>query len=51
MFAEAQSHSEILRGQGEQTAIRIFAEAYQKDPEFYQFRRTMQAMARSLLGR
>jgi len=44
LLAEAQSQSEILRGQGEQTAIRIFAEAFERDPEFFQFWRTMQAM-------
>lgn len=43
LIAEAQSQSEILRGQGEQTAIRIFADAFQRDPEFFQFWRTMQA--------
>jgi membrane protease subunit HflC len=43
LIAEAQSQAEILRGQGEQTAIRIFAEAFQQDPEFFQFWRTMQA--------
>ena len=43
LIAEAQSKAETLRGEGEQTAIRIFAEAFQKDPEFFQFWRTMQA--------
>ena len=43
LIAEAQSRAETLRGEGEQLAIRIFAAAYQKDPEFYQFWRTMQA--------
>jgi membrane protease subunit HflC len=43
LLAEAQSQAEILRGQGEQQAIAIFAEAFQRDPEFYQFWRTMQA--------
>jgi modulator of FtsH protease HflC len=43
LIAEAQSRAETLRGEGEQQAIRIFAEAYEKDPEFYQFWRTMQA--------
>ena len=43
LLAEAQSQAEILRGQGEQEAIRIFAEAFQRDPGFYQFWRTMQA--------
>ncbi|MBK1658710.1 protease modulator HflC [Paracraurococcus ruber] len=43
LIAEAQSRAETLRGEGEMTAIRIFAEAFQKDPEFFQFWRTMQA--------
>lgn len=43
LIAEAQSQAEIMRGQGEQTAIRIFADAFQRDPEFFQFWRTMQA--------
>ena len=43
LIAEAQSKAETLRGEGEQTAIRIFADAFQKDPEFFQFWRTMQA--------
>jgi membrane protease subunit HflC len=43
LLAEAQSQAEILRGQGEQTAIRIFADAFKRDPEFFQFWRTMQA--------
>lgn len=43
LLAEAQANADILRGQGEQTAIRIFAEAFQQDPDFFQFWRTMQA--------
>ncbi len=43
LIAEAQSQSEIMRGEGEQMAIRIFADAFQRDPEFFQFWRTMQA--------
>jgi len=43
LIAEAQAQGEILRGQGEQEAIRIFAEAFQRDPDFFQFWRTMQA--------
>lgn len=44
MIATAQSQAQILRGEGEQTAIRIFADAYRQDPEFFQFSRTLQAM-------
>ena len=43
LIAEAQAQSDILRGQGENDAIRIFAEAFQRDPQFFQFWRTMQA--------
>ena len=43
LIAEAQAQSDILRGQGEQEAIRIFADAFQRDPDFFQFWRTMQA--------
>ncbi len=43
ILAESQANAEILRGQGEQEAIRIFAEAFQRDPEFFNFWRTMQA--------
>jgi len=44
LLAEAQSRADALRGEGEQAAIRIVAEAFGKDPEFFQFWRTMQAM-------
>ena len=43
LLAEAEANAQILRGTGEQEAIRIFAEAFNRDPEFYQFWRTMQA--------
>ncbi len=43
LLAEAEGNAQILRGTGEQEAIRIFAEAFNRDPEFYQFWRTMQA--------
>ena len=43
LIAEAQASADILRGQGENDAIRIFAEAFQRDPQFFQFWRSMQA--------
>lgn len=43
LLAEAEKHSEITRGVGDKTAIRIYAEAYGADPEFYAFYRSMQA--------
>ncbi|MEO3472704.1 protease modulator HflC [Roseomonas sp. CAU 1739] len=43
LLAEAQAQSDVLRGQGEQEAIRLVAEAFSKDIEFFQFWRSMQA--------
>lgn len=43
LLAEAQAQSDVLRGQGEQEALRIVAEAFQKDIDFFQFWRSMQA--------
>ncbi|GGG17502.1 protein HflC [Caldovatus sediminis] len=48
LLAEARAQADILRGQGEQEAIRIFAEAFQRDPAFFQFWRTMQAYREAL---
>ncbi len=46
--AEAQREAEILRGQGEGERNRIFAEAFQRDPEFFAFYRSMIAYAQAL---
>jgi len=43
LLAQAEANAAILRGAGEQEAIGIFAEAFGRDPEFFQFYRTMQA--------
>ncbi|WP_159994403.1 protease modulator HflC [Roseomonas sp. 18066] len=43
ILAESQAQADTLRGQGEQEAIRLFADAFQRDPEFYSFYRSMQA--------
>lgn len=49
-LADAQRQSEIIRGEGEADRNRVFAEAFQKDPEFFDFYRSMQAYAKSLSG-
>jgi membrane protease subunit HflC len=41
--AEAQRDADILRGQGDAQRNKIFADAYERDPEFFQFYRTMKA--------
>ena len=43
ILAQANRKSEILRGEGESEAISIYANAFEKDSEFYSFYRSMQA--------
>jgi membrane protease subunit HflC len=43
ILAEAQAQADIIRGSGEQEAIRIFAEAFNRDREFFAFWRSLQA--------
>lgn len=43
IFAEAERDANVLRGEGEAEAIRIFAEALEQDPEFYRFQRSLEA--------
>lgn len=51
LLAEANRKAEILRGEGDGEATRIFAESFGRDPEFFQFWRTMQAYRRTLSGK
>jgi len=48
LLAEAQRDAEILRGKGDESAIRISAEAFNKDKDFYAFNRTMEAYRNAL---
>jgi modulator of FtsH protease HflC len=48
LIAEAEREAAIARGQGDAEAIRIFAEAYGQDPEFFDFYRSLQAYRESL---
>lgn len=43
LLAEANAKGEQIRGEGDATRNRIFAEAYGKDPDFFAFYRSMQA--------
>jgi membrane protease subunit HflC len=47
--AEATSRAEQTRGEGDAERNRIFAEAYNKDPDFFAFYRSMQAYDAGLL--
>jgi membrane protease subunit HflC len=48
--AEAEREAEILRGQGDAERSRVFADAYTKDPSFFEFYRSMRAYETSLNG-
>jgi membrane protease subunit HflC len=48
LVAEATSQSEQIRGEGDATRNQIFADAFNKDPDFFSFYRSMQAYEASL---
>ncbi len=48
LMSKAQRESEILRGEGDANRNKVFAEAFQQDPEFFAFYRSMQAYTKSL---
>lgn len=50
ILAEAYKQAQEIKGKGEADAIRIYAQAFEKDPEFYRFIRTMDAYKESLKG-
>jgi len=47
-IANAHRDSEIIRGEGDGKATKIFADAFNRDPEFFGFYRTMQAYKESI---
>lgn len=50
LLAEAERQAQLTRGEGDAAAIAIYAAAYNKDPQFYAFYRTMQAYREGLAG-
>lgn len=50
IVAEARKESEILRGEGDGERSAIFADAFSRDPEFYEFYRSMSAYSQALDG-
>ena len=48
LLAEARKQAEITRGEGDALAVKIFADAYGRDLEFYQLVRTLEAYRKSL---
>jgi membrane protease subunit HflC len=43
ILAEAYKTSQNIKGEGDSKALQIYAEAYNKDKEFYRFVRTLEA--------
>ncbi|MDQ6952313.1 MAG: protease modulator HflC [Mariprofundaceae bacterium] len=48
LLAEAYKKSEIIRGHADAEATKVYAKAYQKDPEFYAFTRSLEAYRKSI---
>jgi len=48
IIAEAQRDSSVLKGEGDKEAIKVYAEAFNKDKEFYSFMRSMEAYSKTL---
>jgi len=46
--SEAQRKAEVIRGEADAEATRIYNEAFQRDPEFYAFSRTLETYAEVL---
>jgi membrane protease subunit HflC len=51
MLAEAYEQEQAIRGEGDAGAMRIYAEAFQHDPDFFTFTRTLEAYRKSLKGK
>ena len=47
-MAQAKKQAEILRGQGDAERNKVFAQAFEQDPEFFAFYRSMQAYQKAL---
>jgi membrane protease subunit HflC len=48
LLADARQQAEIFRGEGDARAVEVFADAYSRDPEFYEFLRTLEAYRKTI---
>ncbi len=48
ILAEAQRKASIIHGEGDAVAAKIFAQAFKKSPEFYEFQRGLEALRNGL---
>ncbi len=49
LIAEAYEKEQMIRGEGDAKAIAIYAKAFNQDPKFYTFMRSMEAYRKSLI--
>ncbi|MBD1580758.1 protease modulator HflC [Pseudoalteromonas sp. S16_S37] len=47
MLADAERNARAVRGEGDATAAKVYADVYNKDPEFYSFVRSLEAYKRT----
>jgi membrane protease subunit HflC len=48
LLADARQQAEVMRGEGDALAVKIFADAYGRDPEFYELVRTLEAYRKTI---
>jgi len=48
ILAEAYRKAQEIRGAGDAEALKTYADAYQRDPEFYAFTRSLEAYEKAL---
>jgi len=51
ILAEAYKTVQTLKGEGEAESIRIYAESFNQDPEFYKFYRTLEAYRKTFIDK
>ncbi len=47
MLADAEQKAAVIRGEGDAEATKLYAESYNKNPEFYAFTRSLEAYSKS----
>jgi len=48
LLSEAYKSAQIVRGEGDAVGLKIYANAYNQDPDFFQFMRTLEAYEKTL---
>ena len=51
ILAEATRESDVLRGEGDAEAVKIYAKAFNAEPGFFEFKRTLDAYQNSFAGK